>query len=383
MSAPGARLAFAYAALFLFAGLALPFWPVWLESHGLGAVEIGFVLAIGRWIVILASPLLARLADRSGERRRPLILLAAGLLASYSLYLVGEGVWQFVAIAALVAVFQGPMVPLTDSLALMQVRVGRVDYGRVRLWGSLSFIGANLLGGVLVQEYVEEAILWAILGSIVLVLVACLLLPDDRVEPATIRWSAILRLAFHPIFGTFLLTVALLQGSHAVLYAFASVHWRAAGIADATIGWLWAEGVIAEIVLFFVGASWSRRLGPGGMMVLAAAAGVLRWMMLGLGTDLPVLMAAQLLHAFTFGAAHLGAMAFIARAAPAPLSATAQSLYSALAMGATFALVLPFAAPLYAAVGASAFFAMAGLSLVGGLAAAILARLWQGRVLAV
>jgi PPP family 3-phenylpropionic acid transporter len=370
-------MAAVYVALFAFAGLHLPFWPVWLESRGLDAVEIGLLIAVGRWVIVIASPIIAQFADRSGERRRPLIVLAVAVLASYALFLVTENYWHFLAVTVLAAVFQGAMVPLNESLTMMGVRAGRVDYGRVRLWGSLSFIAATMLGGLLLENLPEQVILWAVLGAIASVLVAATMLPDLRVRPSPLRLGAIPRLAKHPIFATFLLAVALLQGSHAVVYAYGSLHWRAAGISDAMIGWLWAEGVIAEILLFAAGAAVVRRLGPGGLLGLVAVAGVVRWTVLGLSVDPIVLMAAQVLHGFTFGAAHLAAMTFITRATPASVSATAQSLYSALAMGATFAVVLPFAAPLYAATGGNAFFFMAGLSAAGGVAAFLLTRRWR------
>src|SRR3546814_9888561 len=94
------------------------------------------------------------------------------------------------------------------------------------------------------------------------------------------------------------------------------------------IGLLWAEGVIAEVLLFACGAKVVQRLGPARMLLLGALAGVARWTLLAASTDLAVLFAAQALRAFTFGAAHLGAIAFIARAAPAGLSATAPPLYT-------------------------------------------------------
>src|SRR3546814_985543 len=96
------------------------------------------------------------------------------------------------------------------------------------------------------------------------------------------------------------------------------------------------------------------------MLLLGALAGVVRWTLLAASTDLAVLFAAQALHAFTFGAAHLGAIAFIARAAPAGLSATAQTLYTTLAMGGTFTIVTPLTGPLFEAVGGQASYAKIG-----------------------
>src|SRR5690606_16104494 len=119
----------------------------------------------------------------------------------------------------------------------------------------------------------------------------------------------------------------LIQASHGVLYGFGTLHWQSAGHAKDTIGWLWAEGVVAEILLFSFGAAVLRRLGSPSLLMLGGVAAAGRWILLGFSTDLPVLVVAQLLHGLTFGATHLAAIDFLGRAAPPGLSATAQSLY--------------------------------------------------------
>ena len=113
--------------------------------------------------------------------------------------------------------------------------------------------------------------------------------------------------------------------------------------------------------------------GPPGLLILAGLAGILRWSVLAASTALPVLIAVQALHALTFGAAHLGAMHFIARAAPPGLSATAQGLYSAVSGGIAMGLAMLAAGVLYDAAAGRAFLAMAALS-GGGLALAIVLR---------
>ncbi|MGH6896375.1 MAG: MFS transporter [Geminicoccaceae bacterium] len=82
----GARLALFYGAYFAGIGIHLPFWPVWLESRGLTSIEIGYVLAAGFWPRIVTSLLIPALADRLGERRRPMIVLAATTLVGLGLF---------------------------------------------------------------------------------------------------------------------------------------------------------------------------------------------------------------------------------------------------------------------------------------------------------
>jgi PPP family 3-phenylpropionic acid transporter len=124
--------------------------------------------------------------------------------------------------------------------------------------------------------------------------------------------------------------------------------------------------VIAEIALFAVSARLP--LGPRAMLLLAAAGGIVRWVVLGSTDALPALIAAQLLHATTFGAAHLALVRFILREIPPQLATTAQGMAAAVASTGT-AIFLTVAGMLYAGFGARAYFAMALLAAIGGAAA--------------
>ena len=84
-------------------------------------------------------------------------------------------------------------------------------------------------------------------------------------------------------------------------------------------------------------------------------------------------------HALTFGAAHLAAMSFISRAAPVGLSATAQSLYNSLSMGAAIAIAVPLAGVAYKHLGGNAYHIMTALSALAGVLVWLLGRRWDGR----
>jgi len=98
-------------------------------------------------------------------------------------------------------------------------------------------------------------------------------------------------------------------------------------------------------------------------------------------SELWALVFLQALHACTFAACHLGAMAFIQRALPANGAAIGQSLYYALGTGATQALVFQFSGVLYSEFGQRAFLGMAAVSAVGMVALVLLARTWKGNLL--
>jgi PPP family 3-phenylpropionic acid transporter len=366
--AVAAALPFAafYGGVFLAHGVYLPFWPLWLEARGLSPGQIGLLLALASWIKVASAPAFTQLADRSGRGKATLIVLAGATLAAFGAFFWARDFWALLMVQLLAAATFHALVPLGESRTLAAVADRGLDYGRIRLWGSLTFVAGSLGAGQLITGRDPDLVLWLILAALAATLAATVAVPaggpSEAVGAARRRPGVLLR---DGRFLAFLAAASLLQASHAVYYGFSALHWRAAGLSEATIGWLWAHGVIAEVLLFMAGGALIGRVGPLGLLAMAGLGGALRWTVLAATTALPALLAAQTLHAVTFGAAHLGAMHFIAGRAPPGLSATAQGLYSAVSGGLVMGGAMVIAGTLFEAQGSGAYLAMAALSLGG------------------
>ena len=360
------RLSLFYAGYFGAVGVILPFWPLWLKGRGIGPDEIGLVVGAGMLARIVSGPVAAHITDRGGDVRRLILGLAAGALVVFTLFPLTGPLWTVVGLWLLFGCFWSPIMSLGESITLSCVRTGNVDYGRVRLWGSVTFIVVSAASGRLLAGNEPALIHALILGLIAATVVVCLLLPKTASEARPAGKLPLRQVLSDRHFLMMLAAGAMLQCSHAVYYAFGSIHWAAAGHSEAVIGWLWAEGVIAETVLFMVSRRFIDRLGPGGMFAVAGLAGVLRWPVLAMTTELPALVAVQALHAFTFGSAHLAAIAFIRTRLPANLSATGISVYSSGVNGIAMGFFSLLSGRLYAGYQGHAFFAMAAMCAVGG-----------------
>ena len=377
-SSPALRLALFYAAIFLVVGIQLPFWPLWLKWRGMTTEEIGIILACASGIRAVTNPLIAHFADRRGERKRPIILLTWATFAVFALFSVTHGVWGILFVSLLQGILYSATFPLIETLALQTSALRKFDYGRVRLWGSVAFIAASLVSGRLLVGMPEPIILWLIIGGCILTALASHGLPDTRSPPAARHQVPVVRILSNRTFVLFYLAVSLLTASHAVYYAYSSLQWRAHVISADMIGWLWAEGVIAEVVLFAFSGAVVGAVGPARLILLSAVGGVVRWTITAVSTDLSVLLVVQLLHAFTFAAMSLGAVHFMLRATPAQFGATVQGLASGLSSGVAMGIAMAVSGWLYAELGGGAFLVMAGLSAAGGLVAFALGRLWSG-----
>ncbi len=371
---PAIRYAAFYGAVFLVVGIYLPFWPVFLNSRGLDAAEIGLLFALASWLRIVTTPAIAQIADRSGRAKATLVAVAVLSLIVFTGFFEARGFWPILLVMLPAAVCFQPMIPLAESQTMAAVLRARLDYGRIRLWGSLTFILGTVGAGFLITGRAPDLVLYLVLGALGLTVLAALALPGRRDAPQEAARSSPLVLLRDRRFLLFLGTASLLQASHAAYYGFSALHWKAAGLSEVTIGWLWAEGVIAEVLLFAAGGAVVARVRPPALLALAAVAGVLRWTVLASSAELAALVAVQALHGLTFGAAHLGAMHFLARAAPPGLAATAQSLYSAVSGGIAMGLAMLAAGALYQAVAGQVFLAMAALSPFGLRFALILRR---------
>jgi MFS transporter, PPP family, 3-phenylpropionic acid transporter len=142
------RLGFLYAALFLVVGCYLPFLPVWLHWRRLDADQIAVLLAAPLFTRILCTPLISFAADRLGGPRPILIVLAWGSLISFLLLWAADGFWQMLLASVVLAVNWTSIMPLIETVAVRGIRSRALDYGRVRLWGSVSFIVASLGAGL-------------------------------------------------------------------------------------------------------------------------------------------------------------------------------------------------------------------------------------------
>lgn len=363
--APRFRLALFYGASFAAIGISLPYWPVWLASRGLTPTEIGLLLAANFWPRIATSVAIAHTADRMGRRRPLMLLLAAVTLIGMALFALAHHLWLFLLLSLVTGASRAAILPLGEALALRELKAQGFGYGPVRLWGSITFILASVGGGWWIGRSGPESVLGLLLALLTVNLLACAQLPENRAPqppPEPPRLGQLVRL---PGLLRLVLAAGLIQVSHALYYGFASLHWRAGGLSEAVIGWLWAEGVIAEVLLFAFASRVLHRLDPPRLLTLAGGLAVLRWCLTAAGTDLALLIPAQALHAASFGAVHLATMHQLRDRVPPELQASAQGFYAAIGNALLFGLVTPLAGWLYAKAGGTAFFAMAALALAG------------------
>jgi len=368
-----------YAALFVALGVQLPFLPLWLAAKGLDAGAIGVALALPMVVRVFAIPLATRGADRHDALRTAILIAAAMAVLGYGVVGLAQGAVAITMALALASAFYTPIMPLADAYALRGLGGLKRAYGPVRLWGSAAFIVGSFGAGLLLDLIAARDLIWLVVAALTLTAAAAYALsplPAREGSLSATRVSSARELLRDRALVAAAAAASLIQASHAVYYGFSALDWQAAGLDGGAIGALWALAVVAEIALFAI--SGRLPLAPTTLLMLGAAGAVVRWSAMAFDPPPALLVPLQCLHALSFGATHLGALGFVARAAPAELGATAQG-YLAVALGLVMAAAMGLSGVLYARCGSLAYGAMALAAAAGGIFALAAHRLAGGR----
>jgi PPP family 3-phenylpropionic acid transporter len=340
-----------YAALFVAPGFYLPFFPVFLASLGFTPEAIGIAIGIPMGVRLLANPVAGILSDRFGRPRRFLAVLGLGAAAAFALMAVSPGTGAVLLLVGVATLFWGPAFPLTDAFGVRLSRERGVDYGRARLWGSVAFIAANVALGVALEVLPPSSIVWLIAASLVLYALSVQMLPRLQ-TPAETDSAAPPKIGARVVLAVF--AAACVQSSHAALYAFSSVHWKASGISSSFIGFLWGAGVAAEVVVFYFATVMLKRFSPIGLILIGGASAVVRFALTALDPPQLLLLPLMTMHAFTFTATFLGMVSIAGESGGAGAQGRAQA-FSSTAVSIAMLLATFAAGPLYARYGAHVF----------------------------
>jgi len=360
-----ARLAAFYGTTFGMLGCYLPFFPVWLKAVGIEASWIGIITAVPALTRFTVLPLVTAFAERRQALRTAIIITTFATALGLTVVGTQHQALPLFLIFALTCCLWTPTAPLTDAYALRGVLRYGLNYGPLRLWGSAAFVVGALSCGLFIDVIAPERLIWIIAATAGLSALASLgLQPLDGPkisEPGHRSAGALLR---DGGFLAIIVASALIQGSHAAYYIFASIVWKQAGFGGLTIAMLWSLGVLAEIVLFALSPRFT--LPSAVLVVIGALSAVARWVITAQQPPIAILAVVQLAHGLTFGLTQVGTMGLLIHHVPGRAMARGQG-YLAACSGMVASSTSILSGIVYARYGQGVYYAMAAMAASGAL----------------
>jgi nucleoside transporter len=233
-----------------------------------------------------------------------------------------------------------PTLALTNSLAFRQMREPKLEFGPIRVLGTLGWIVAGLVVGSLKWESTARPMQMAAAASVVMG-VYCLTLPatpplarEARLSLATIFPREAVALLRERSMAVFVMAAFLICIPLQFYYAFTNLFLNETGVANAagkmTGGQMSELGCMLLIPWFF------RRLGVKYMLVAGMLAWALRYVLFafgGVGDRVWMLWVGILLHGICYDFFFVTGQIYIDRKAPVSLRAAAQGLMTFITYG--------------------------------------------------
>jgi len=306
------RLSSFYFFYFALLGCIAPFWALFLSDRGYSPLQIGELMGLFGLVRMVAPNVWGALGDYTGRRMQ---LLRFGCAMCFIIFSQIFWVDSFVFMACIMVgygFFWAAVLPQFEVVTLNYLKERTDDYSKIRIWGSIGFVVVVVVLGW-VFDYVSVSYLPVFMLLMLLAIFFSSLLVRGVVQVKHEDESAgFLTLLWRPQVIAFLLAAFLIQFSHGAYYTFFSLFLEQQGYSNTMIGFLWALGVTAEVLVFLVVHKLFKWVGYRLVLILSLLLAAMRWYFTAHFADvLWVLMLLQLTHAATFGTMHAVSMHYV------------------------------------------------------------------------
>ena len=313
-------------------GIFLPYFNLYCYKLGFSGLQIGALSGL-RSVALVIFPLIwGLLADRFNYRRPIYILCNFASTAVWIMYLFNTDFWSMLFITALYGMFFSPIISFLEAVTMDVLGDAKKSYGRIRAWGSISFIVMVVVLGKIIDQYSIDIILVLILaGSAVLAVIspgipAIQAAKKDLLAPGA--GSLLDKQIIVFLFCAFLMLV-----SHGAYYGFFSIHLANMGFGSTFIGITWALASTAEILIMINSNKLFSRFSLENVLFFSFLVAAARWMILFFAQSATVILLSQILHAITYGTFHMASILYIDRLAPEKAKTLGQAVNNALTYG--------------------------------------------------
>ena len=334
-SVPYWRLSGFYLFYFASLGVLVPYWGLYLQSLSFDARAIGELMAIIMATKIIAPYIWGWIADHTGKGILIIrIATICSLLAFFGVFM-GSGFWWLAIVMALFSFFWNAELPQFEANTMNHLGKDTHKYSVIRLWGSMGFVLSVVGVGILLDSYELTLVPQVMVVLFVAIAISSFLVPEKNTHRHLHNDGPIIQVLKQPVVLALLVVCFLAQLSHGPYYTFYSIFLKQHNYDNSTLGWLWALGVIAEIIVFLYMHRLMPRFGARNLLLVALLVTALRWYLIGHYVDnIVVILFSQCLHAASFGLYHAVTIEMFHRLFKGRHQGRGQALYSSISFGA-------------------------------------------------
>jgi nucleoside transporter len=329
-------------------------WGAWapvlsaylLDDLGFTGTETGIIFALLPLATVLAPFIGGQVADRyfSSEKIIAFLQFTGGVV----LILVARtttfsAMWPLMLLYCLL---YAPTLALTNSVAMINLKSSEKEFGAIRVWGTLGWIGAGLaLWGWRTFAAGNESLVMGgdmiFLAGIFSILMGfqSLTLPHTPPQKEGVKpWAFLesLRMLANKDFAIFVAITFVVSTELEFYYVLTAPFLlsETIGVSQANLPAIMSVGQLAEIFVMAFGLSWAiKKFGMRKTLAIGVVAWPIRYIIFAIGAPAWLVIGSLALHGFCYVFFFVAAFIYVDKVAPPDVRASAQSMIAIVALG--------------------------------------------------
>lgn len=312
-----------------------PFLAVYFKGKGLSYTEIGIGFALNSIISVAAQPIWGYLTDKYLSKRKTIVItLTASSIAALG-FIFASKYYIIMALIILFIWFQSSVSPVTDAYCYDFMEIDKnLQYGQVRLMGSVGYAVTSLLLGIAIQKTsIDMAFYTYLIVSVVVIVIIRSIKFEGKHGSNKIDISDIKYLLKNKKYSIFIISVVFISIALGANGSYIAVLIEKTGGDISRLGLLWFIVAMSELPVFFFGNKLLKKYGDLNLYIVSMIIYIFRYLLDSYCSSYIGVIAVQILQGVTFTLYLTATMQYINRVSEPKLRTSAITLYAAIGGG--------------------------------------------------
>lgn len=312
-----------------------PFLAVYFKGKGLSYTEIGIGFALNSIISVAAQPIWGYLTDKYLSKRKTIVItLTTSSIAALG-FIFASKYYMIMALIILFIWFQSSVSPVTDAYCYDFMEIDKnLQYGQVRLMGSVGYAVTSLLLGIAIQKTsIDMAFYTYLIVSVVVILIIRSIKFEGKHGSNKIDISDIKYLLKNKNYTIFITSVVFISIALGANGSYIAVLIEKTGGDISRLGLLWFIVAMSELPVFFFGNKLLKKYGDLNLYIISMIIYIFRYLLDSYCSSYIGVIAVQILQGITFTLYLTATMQYINRVSEPKLRTSAITLYAAIGGG--------------------------------------------------
>ena len=315
------------------AGALFPIFNLLFQEKGFNLRLISFLLPIPNLFILVASPIWASIADVFNIPKR-ILTLAMILTVPFIIMLnYTESFIETIVVFSLFALSFSPLLSMTDNAVLNILGNNQSQFGKIRVWGSVSYGISALIVGLLAESFGFKVAYWIAAISMLVTIFFSWKLPANQPKQSNQFWNNLRFLFKEKNWVLFLFGVFLSGYSQSIITGYFPAFLKNLGTNSSLIGFAFIVSGASELPIMLLSPQILKKISIKKLFVISLLALIIRNLLIIILNSSVLVILTQILHGLTSSLFWISAILYVRVIAPAGLKTTALALLGAIYYG--------------------------------------------------